>query len=218
MIKFENVVFGYGEEKNALNYVSFHISEGEQVGLIGANGAGKSTLMKAMLGLIPAKGKITVDEIEVNQENSSRIWQCLRYVFQDSDNQMFMPTVYEDMIFGPLNYGKYDDRVYEKAKENLDNMEEKGILVQDQKACYYIYELVRKERTQTGIVGCSSIDDYMNGVVKKHELTREDKEQDRIHHVDSCNANTGPIFLACRYPDSLLTLMNNWKDHHEAAL
>ena len=57
----------------------------------------------------------------------------------------------------------------------------------------------------------------MNGVVKKHELTREDKEQDRIHHVDSCNANTGPIFLACRYPDSLLTLMNNWKDHHEAA-
>ena len=87
MIKFENVVFGYGEEKNALNYVSFHISEGEQVGLIGANGAGKSTLMKAMLGLIPAKGKITVDEIEVNQENSSRIWQCLRYVFQDSDNQ-----------------------------------------------------------------------------------------------------------------------------------
>ena len=71
MIKFENVVFGYGEEKNALNYVSFHISEGEQVGLIGANGAGKSTLMKAMLGLIPAKGKITVDEIEVNQENSS---------------------------------------------------------------------------------------------------------------------------------------------------
>ena len=111
----------------------------------------------------------------------------------------------------------YADCVYEKAKENRDNMEEKGILVQDQKACYYIYELVRKGKTQTGIVGCSSIDDYMNGVVKKHELTREDKEQDRIHHVDSCNANTGPIFLACRYPDSLLTLMNNWKDHHEAA-
>ena len=71
----------------------------------------------------------------------------------------------------------YDDRVYEKAKENLDNMEEKGILVQDQKACYYIYELVRKGKTQTGIVGCSSIDVYMNGVVKIHELTREDKEQ-----------------------------------------
>ena len=111
----------------------------------------------------------------------------------------------------------YDERVYEKARENLIDMEKAGIFLQDEKPCYYIYELVRKGRTQTGIVGCSSIDDYMNGVVKKHELTREDKEQDRIHHVDSCNANTGPIFLACRYPDSLLTLMNNWKDHHEAA-
>lgn len=123
MIKFENVVFGYGEEKNALNYVSFHISEGEQVGLIGANGAGKSTLMKAMLGLIPAKGKITVDEIEVNQENSSRIRQCLRYVFQDSDNQMFMPTVYEDMIFGPLNYGKSRKEADQLAREALEELD-----------------------------------------------------------------------------------------------
>ena len=110
----------------------------------------------------------------------------------------------------------YDERVYEKAEENLINMEKNGILVQDEKPCYYIYELVRKGKTQTGIVGCSSIDDYMNGVVKKHELTREDKEQDRIHHVDSCNANTGPIFLACRYPETLLKLMNDWKGNHEA--
>ena len=111
----------------------------------------------------------------------------------------------------------YDERVYEKARENLSDMEKAGIFLQDEKPCYYIYELVRKGRTQTGIVGCSSIDDYMNGVVKKHELTREDKEQDRIHHVDSCNANTGPIFLACRYPESLLKLMNDWKENHEAA-
>ena len=111
----------------------------------------------------------------------------------------------------------YDEKVYAKARENLDNLEKEGILVQDEKPCYYIYEQVRKGRTQTGIVGCSSIDDYMNGVVKKHELTREDKEQDRIHHVDSCNANTGPIFLACRYPQSLLELMENWKKSHPAA-
>lgn len=111
----------------------------------------------------------------------------------------------------------YDERVYAKARENLDNLEKEGILVQDENPCYYIYEQVRKGRTQTGIVGCSSIDDYMNGVVKKHELTREDKEQDRIHHVDSCNANTGPIFLACRYPQSLLELMENWKKSHPAA-
>ena len=111
----------------------------------------------------------------------------------------------------------YDERVYAKARENLDNLEKEGILVQDENPCYYIYEQVRKGRTQTGIVGCSSIDDYMNGVVKKHELTREDKEQDRIHHVDSCNANTGPIFLACRYPQSLLELMEDWKKSHPAA-
>ena len=111
----------------------------------------------------------------------------------------------------------YDERVYARARENLINMERNGILVQDEKPCYYIYELVRRGKTQTGIVGCSSIDDYMNGVVKKHELTREDKEQDRIRHVDSCNANTGPIFLACRYPETLLELMNDWKENHEAA-
>lgn len=110
----------------------------------------------------------------------------------------------------------YDERVYEKARENLMEMEKKGILVQDKTSCYYIYELVRKGKTQTGIVGCASIDDYRNGVVKKHELTREDKEQDRIHHVDSCNANTGPIFLACRYPENLLKLMNEWKTSHKA--
>ena len=110
----------------------------------------------------------------------------------------------------------YDERVYEKARENLMEMEKKGILVQDKTSCYYIYELVRKGKTQTGIVGCASIDDYRNGVVKKHVLTREDKEQDRIHHVDSCNANTGPIFLACRYPENLLKLMNEWKTSHKA--
>ena len=96
----------------------------------------------------------------------------------------------------PADTDLYDSSVYEKARENLQNMEKKGILVQDEKPCYYIYELTRKGKTQTGIVGCSSIDDYISGVVKKHELTREDKEQDRIRHVDVCDANTGPD-LSC---------------------
>lgn len=106
----------------------------------------------------------------------------------------------------------YDERVYAKARENLDRMEAQGILLQDEAPCYYIYELTRKGRTQTGLVGVSSIDDYLNGVIKKHELTREDKEQDRIRHVDSCDANTGPIFLACRYTEKLLTLLEQWKE------
>ena len=110
----------------------------------------------------------------------------------------------------------YDAKVYDKARENLQNMERNGILKQDETPCYYIYELTRNGRTQTGLVGCCSIDDYMNGVVKKHELTREDKEQDRIRHVDTCDANTGPIFLACRYPQELLDLMEEWKASHDA--
>ncbi|MBQ7370753.1 MAG: DUF1015 domain-containing protein [Blautia sp.] len=110
----------------------------------------------------------------------------------------------------------YDRKVYEKAKDNLCRMETEGTLIQDQEACYYIYELTRKGKTQTGIVGCASIDDYQNGVIKKHELTRADKEQDRINHVDVCDANTGPIYLAARYPEELLILLNNWKENHPA--
>ena len=108
----------------------------------------------------------------------------------------------------------YDPKVYQKARENLDRFQKEGILIQDEKPNYYLYELIRKGKSQTGIVGVSSIDDYINGVIKKHELTREDKEQDRIHHVDVCDANTGPIFLACRYPSELLSLMENWKMEH----
>lgn len=111
----------------------------------------------------------------------------------------------------PADIDLYDGRVYEKARENLRRMEADKILVQDEKPCFYIYELTRKGKTQTGIAGCCSIDDYINGVIKKHELTREDKEQDRIRHVDVCDANTGPIFLACRYPQPLLELIEGWK-------
>ena len=109
----------------------------------------------------------------------------------------------------------YDSSVYAKARENLHNMEADGTMIQDEAPCYYIYELTRKGKTQTGLAGCCSIDDYLNDVVKKHELTREDKEQDRIRHVDVCDANTGPIYLACKYPQELLDLMTQWKESHE---
>lgn len=89
----------------------------------------------------------------------------------------------------------YDDRVYAKAAENLNKMIEDKIYIQDEKGALYIYRLTMNGREQTGIVGCTSVDEYLNGKIKKHELTRADKEQDRIRHVDECNANTGPIFL-----------------------
>ena len=90
----------------------------------------------------------------------------------------------------------YDDKVYLKAKENLDALSSNGIYLQEESKRFYFYRQIMDKRAQTGIVGCASIDDYINGKVKKHELTRADKEIDRIRHVDTCKAQTGPIFLA----------------------
>lgn len=92
----------------------------------------------------------------------------------------------------------YADCVYEKARELIDSQIADGIYVTDTGDHYYLYELTMDGRSQTGIVACCSIDDYVNGVIKKHENTREEKELDRIRHVDTVNAQTGPIFLAYR--------------------
>ena len=110
----------------------------------------------------------------------------------------------------------YDDSVYEKAKENLYGMIDKGILIKDTDDCFYIYELTMEGRKQTGLVVCTSIDEYIDGTIKKHELTREDKEQDRIRHVDTLNANTGPIFLAYKYNEEINNIIENWKNEHSS--
>lgn len=101
----------------------------------------------------------------------------------------------------------YDDRVYAKAAENLRKFETDGVYVQDTQKKFYFYRQIMNGRAQTGIVGCASIDDYINERIKKHELTRADKEQDRIRHVDTCSAQTGPIFLAYRDSDTLDSLI-----------
>lgn len=92
--------------------------------------------------------------------------------------------------------GLYDDPVYAKAAENLKKFEEIGVYKQDGIKSFYFYRQIMDGRAQTGIVGCASIDDYLENRIKKHELTRADKELDRIRHVDTCSAQTGPIFLA----------------------
>ena len=104
MIEFQNVSFSYGDVPVVEN-LSFTIQKGETVGLIGANGAGKSTIMKLMLGLLSGSGEIQVDGLPVCRDHLVEIRKKIGFVLQDSDNQMFMPTVYEDMIFGPRNYG-----------------------------------------------------------------------------------------------------------------
>ena len=98
----------------------------------------------------------------------------------------------------PADVDTYDDRVYDKAAKLLDEMEKDGVYISDNEQAYYIYRLTMNGRAQTGIVACAGVDDYLNNVIKKHENTREEKEQDRIRHVDTLSAQTGPIFLAYR--------------------
>ncbi|MFD3449802.1 DUF1015 domain-containing protein [Microbacteriaceae bacterium 4G12] len=111
-------------------------------------------------------------------------------------------------------FSAYDNRVYKKAQENLLNMMRNHVLVQDEKQCLYIYKLIMDGRSQVGLVGCTSIDEYMNDTIKKHEHTREEKEVDRIRHVDACDANTGPIFLTYRAKQTIQVTISQWMDTH----
>lgn len=109
----------------------------------------------------------------------------------------------------------YSPQVYEKAKENLLKLESTGALIQDKKPCFYIYRQIMNGRAQTGIVGCASIDDYLNNVIKKHENTLAQKEQDRINHVNICNANTGPIFLTYKNSADINKIVEDWVNSHK---
>ena len=121
MIDFRNVSFAYGKTP-VVEDLSFTIKKGETVGLIGANGAGKSTIMKLMLGLLSGSGEILVDGLAVNKGNLAQIRRKIGFVLQDSDNQMFMSTVYEDMIFGPRNYGLSKEEADRKVDAVLEQL------------------------------------------------------------------------------------------------
>ena len=116
----------------------------------------------------------------------------------------------------PADVDIHTETVYQKAKQNLDHFIERKILFQDENPCYYIYELAWKGRTQTGLVCVSSIDDYFNDVIKKHEFTRPEKEQDRINHIRTTRAQTGNVFLACKDIKELNDLFAHWKKQHNA--
>lgn len=109
----------------------------------------------------------------------------------------------------PLGVDQYSQQVYDRARDNLKKLENEAML-QDECPCFYIYRQVMNGRSQTGIVGCASIDDYMNNVIKKHEHTLKKKEQDRINHVNTCNANTGPIFLTYRNSEGINGIVNTY--------
>ena len=116
------------------------------------------------------------------------------------DNEKSLYHIIKPEIDFAPGTSEYDPRVYEKAAENFKKFQEKGWLVQDDKEQYYIYAQTMNGKTQYGLVVCAYVEDYLNGVIKKHELTRRDKEEDRMKHVRVNNANIEPVFFA--YPDN----------------
>jgi uncharacterized protein (DUF1015 family) len=136
-----------------------------------------------------------------------------RLLAKDQPNSFLHVTKSE--IDMPIGLSIYDTSVYEKAKANLKTFVDKGILMMEEKPCYYIYELVMDGRSQTGLVCNSSVDDYENDVIKKHEFTRPEKEQDRINHIKISGAQTGNVFLAYRNVEEIDHIINDWKKSND---
>src|SRR5436853_5129410 len=116
----------------------------------------------------------------------------------------------------PEGIDVHSNVVYQKAKENLEKFITDGVLFKEAKDCYYVYELTMNGREQTGLVCVSSVDDYFNDVIKKHEFTRPEKEKDRINHMKAIKAQTGNVFMACKYTKELNDFFLHWKEHHLA--
>jgi len=132
------------------------------------------------------------------------------------DNLLSFLHVTKSEIDLPADIDIHSEQVYKKAKENLQKLIDKKILFTEEKPCYYIYELAWRGRTQTGLVCVSSVEDYFNDVIKKHEFTRPEKEKDRIDHMRTIEAQTGNVFLACKNLKQLDDVMNHWKDQNIA--
>jgi uncharacterized protein (DUF1015 family) len=131
-----------------------------------------------------------------------------------ADNPYSFLHITKSEIDLPINIDAHSPEVYEKAKENLQSFIEKGILIEEDKPCYYIYRLVMNGKSQTGLVAGSSVDDYEKGVIRKHELTRPEKENDRIDHMKAIRAQTGNVFLAYKGIAVLDGLIEKWKGQH----
>lgn len=151
-------------------------------------------ILKAFKGLRPQKDKVSLVASRpydvINSEEAK---------IEAGDNTHSFLHVVKPEIDLPDDVDHYSPLVYQKAKDNFDKLVKEGMFIQDKEECLYIYRLTMDGRTQTGIVGGASIDDYFNNVIKKHELTRPDKEEDRMNHVRVANINAEPVFFA--YPN-----------------
>lgn len=131
------------------------------------------------------------------------------------DNQYSFLHIDKSEIDLDEDIDEYDGKVYLKAKENLDKFRDENILIKEEKECLYIYKQVMDNRAQVGIVACLSIDDSLNGIIKKHEYTKPDKEKDRTNHIRYCNANTGTILVTYKSKESINEMIYNYtKDNN----
>jgi len=152
IIEIENLRFRYGMGNYVLNDISLSVKTGETVGIIGANGAGKSTFLKILVGLLPDyEGSILVDSLSLRKENYAEIRRMLGYVFQDSDSQLFMNTVWEDVSFGPRNYGFSERETEERVREALRQTNIEALSKR------HIYRLSGGEKKLAAIAGILAI-------------------------------------------------------------
>lgn len=135
---------------------------------------------------------------------------------QYKDNPHHFYHVTRSEIDLPDNTDVHSDAVYQKAAENLNAMIANNIMLREEKNCYYIYRLNMNGRNQTGLLCGSSLEDYNNGIIKKHEFTRPEKELDRINHIYTTKAQTGVVFLAYRDVNAMNEIIENWKNNHQA--
>lgn len=159
--------------------------------------------------------------IRPNEQLASQV-ACLPYDVIDTnearvesqDNPYSYYHIDRSEIAFDDDFNPYDPKVYELANQTLQQFLQKGWLKKEDKPCFYLYELTMDGRKQTGIAASTSIDDYVNDQIKKHEFTRPAKEQDRINHIKACDANTSPIFLSYRQPQAMQHLVEEWKVNH----
>ena len=152
-------------------------------------------IIKPFKGIRPPKGIVEkVESRPYDVLNSEEARQ------EADDNEMSLYHIIKPEIDFEPGTSEYDPRVYQRAADNFKKFIDKGWLVQDTQECYYIYAQTMNGKTQYGLVVGAFVGDYLNGVIKKHELTRRDKEEDRMKHVRVCDANIEPVFFA--YPDN----------------
>ncbi len=169
-------------------------------------------ILKAFKGLRPP--------VEIAKKVASRPYDVLNSKearVEVENNPLSLLHIIKPEIDLPTGLDEHDSRVYDKARENFELFKKKGWLVQDDKERLYIYAQTMNGKTQYGIVGCAGVDDYLNGIIKKHELTRHEKEEDRMKHVRITNANMEPVFFTYPAVKKIDTIIEDYVQEHKPA-